>query len=92
MSVRPCARAYTMMYKCREFENECQQGFMAGNIRGFMHLDNGQESIPALMGRARGLHSSTSQLNLSPLYHEHSMDHPAYPTKAAYDERTCVRV
>jgi len=25
---------------------------MAGKIRGFMHLDNGQESIPALLGNA----------------------------------------
>ena len=25
------------------------QAYMAGNIRGFMHLDNGQESIPALL-------------------------------------------
>jgi len=25
---------------------------MAGKIRGFMHLDNGQESIPALVGNS----------------------------------------
>ena len=34
---------------CREFENECGQAYMQGKIRGFMHLDNGQESIPALL-------------------------------------------
>ena len=41
--------AYTMMQVCRDFENECNQAYMAGKIRGFMHLDNGQESIPALL-------------------------------------------
>ena len=43
------ANAYTMMQLCRDFENECNQAYMAGKIRGFMHLDNGQESIPALL-------------------------------------------
>ena len=32
---------------------------------------------------ARGLHSSTSQLNLSRFRHLNSMDHQAYPTKVA---------
>lgn len=41
--------AYEMMQLCRNFENACNQQYMAGNIRGFMHLDNGQESIPALV-------------------------------------------
>ena len=40
--------AYEMMQLCRDFENECNQSYMGGKIRGFMHLDNGQESIPAL--------------------------------------------
>ena len=41
--------AYETMQLCRDFENECNQAYMAGKIRGFMHLDNGQESIPALL-------------------------------------------
>ena len=44
--------AYETMQLCRDFENECNQAYMAGKIRGFMHLDNGQESIPALLGNA----------------------------------------
>jgi pyruvate dehydrogenase E1 component alpha subunit len=42
-------KGYTMMQLCRQFENACNQAYMQGNIRGFMHLDNGQESIPALV-------------------------------------------
>ena len=38
-----------MMQMCRQFENSCNQAYMQGHIRGFMHLDNGQESIPALV-------------------------------------------
>ena len=38
-----------MMQLCRQFENACNQAYMQGNIRGFMHLDNGQESVPALV-------------------------------------------
>merc|ERR1719506_1335483 len=38
-----------MMQLCRQFENACNQQYMQGNIRGFMHLDNGQETIPALI-------------------------------------------
>ena len=34
----------------RQFENACTQGYMQQHIRGFMHLDNGQESIPAFVG------------------------------------------
>merc|ERR1719182_384091 len=41
--------AYGMMQLCRQFENACNQQYMQGNIRGFMHLDNGQEVIPALV-------------------------------------------
>ena len=37
------------MNKARAFENACNQAYMQGKIRGFMHLDNGQESIPALV-------------------------------------------
>ena len=33
----------------RLFENACNQQYMSGKIKGFMHLDNGQESIPALV-------------------------------------------
>ena len=40
---------YEMMQLCRQFENACNQAYMQGNIRGFMHLDNGQESIPAML-------------------------------------------
>ena len=42
-------KAYTMMQLCRQFENACNQAYMQGNIRGFMHLDNGQETIPAFV-------------------------------------------
>ena len=42
-------KAYEMMQLCRQFENACNQAYMQGNIRGFMHLDNGQESIPAML-------------------------------------------
>jgi TPP-dependent pyruvate/acetoin dehydrogenase alpha subunit/pyruvate/2-oxoglutarate/acetoin dehydrogenase E1 component len=41
--------AYEMMQLCRQFENACNQAYMQGHIRGFMHLDNGQEAIPALV-------------------------------------------
>ena len=34
---------------CRQFENACNQAYMQGSIRGFMHLDNGQETIPAFV-------------------------------------------
>jgi TPP-dependent pyruvate/acetoin dehydrogenase alpha subunit/pyruvate/2-oxoglutarate/acetoin dehydrogenase E1 component len=42
-------KGYEMMQLCRLFENACNQAYMQGNIRGFMHLDNGQETIPALV-------------------------------------------
>jgi len=42
-------KAYEMMQLCRQFENACNQAYMQGNIRGFMHLYNGQETIPALL-------------------------------------------
>jgi len=41
--------AYRMMVLCRQFENACNQAYMQGLIRGFMHLDNGQETIPAFI-------------------------------------------
>jgi len=41
-----------MMQLCRQFENACNQAYMQGHIRGFMHLDNGQEAIPALIADA----------------------------------------
>ena len=40
---------YETMQLCRQFENACNQAYMQGHIRGFMHLDNGQESIPAML-------------------------------------------
>ena len=52
LSDEELSEAYKMMQLCRDFENECNQAYMAGKIRGFMHLDNGQESIPALLGNA----------------------------------------
>lgn len=42
-------KAYEMMLLCRNFENACSQAYMQGHIRGFMHLDNGQETIPAFL-------------------------------------------
>ncbi|CAM9197583.1 unnamed protein product [Ascophyllum nodosum] len=42
-------KGYEMMQLCRQFENACNQAYMQGKIRGFMHLDNGQEGIPALV-------------------------------------------
>lgn len=35
-------KSYEMMQLCRQFENACNQAYMQGKIRGFMHLDNGQ--------------------------------------------------
>ena len=49
LSDEEISEAYTMMQLCRDFENECNQAYMQGHIRGFMHLDNGQETIPALI-------------------------------------------
>ncbi len=46
------ADSYEMMQLCRQFENACAQSYMQGSIRGFMHLDNGQETIPALVADA----------------------------------------
>jgi len=42
-------KIYKDMQLARGFENACNQAYMQGKIRGFMHLDNGQESIPALV-------------------------------------------
>ena len=42
-------KSYEMMQECRQFENACNQAYMQGHIRGFMHLDNGQESVPAIV-------------------------------------------
>jgi len=45
-------KAYEMMQLCRGFETACNQAYMQGHIRGFMHLDNGQESIPAMVANS----------------------------------------
>ena len=49
VSKEDLVKGYEMMQLCRLFENACNQAYMQGHIRGFMHLDNGQESIPALV-------------------------------------------
>ena len=49
LSKEDMKKSYEMMQLCRLFENACNQAYMQGNIRGFMHLDNGQETIPALV-------------------------------------------
>ena len=43
---------YKAMQLARGFENACNQQYMQGKIRGFMHLDNGQEAIPGLVDYA----------------------------------------
>ncbi|VEU44659.1 unnamed protein product [Pseudo-nitzschia multistriata] len=43
---------YKAMQMARGFENACNQQYMQGKIRGFMHLDNGQESVPGLLDYA----------------------------------------
>lgn len=43
---------YKSMQLARAFENACNQQYMQGKIRGFMHLDNGQEAIPGLLNYA----------------------------------------
>ncbi|KAL7541752.1 hypothetical protein ACHAXR_011595 [Thalassiosira sp. AJA248-18] len=45
-------KIYNALQLARGFENACNQQYMQGKIRGFMHLDNGQESIPALVDYA----------------------------------------
>jgi TPP-dependent pyruvate/acetoin dehydrogenase alpha subunit/pyruvate/2-oxoglutarate/acetoin dehydrogenase E1 component len=45
-------KLYRAMQMARGFENACNQQYMQGKIRGFMHLDNGQESIPGLVDYA----------------------------------------
>lgn len=45
-------KLYKAMQMARGFENACNQQYMQGKIRGFMHLDNGQESIPGLVDYA----------------------------------------
>jgi TPP-dependent pyruvate/acetoin dehydrogenase alpha subunit/pyruvate/2-oxoglutarate/acetoin dehydrogenase E1 component len=45
-------KLYKAMNLARAFENACNQAYMQGKIRGFMHLDNGQESIPGLVDYA----------------------------------------
>jgi 2-oxoisovalerate dehydrogenase E1 component len=45
-------KLYKMMQLCRGFENSCNQQYMQGKIRGFMHLDNGQEAVPGLVDYA----------------------------------------
>ena len=46
------SKIYKALQLARGFENACNQQYMQGKIRGFMHLDNGQESIPALVDYA----------------------------------------
>ena len=41
--------AHEMMEMSRQFENACQKSYQMGKIAGFMHLNNGQESIDALI-------------------------------------------
>lgn len=42
-------KTYESMQLARLFENACNQQYMGGKIRGFMHLDNGQEvRVPRL--------------------------------------------
>ena len=41
--------AYETMLHARQFENACNQAYMQGSIRGFMHLDNGQEGVTAVI-------------------------------------------
>jgi 2-oxoisovalerate dehydrogenase E1 component len=45
-------KLYKAMQLARCFENACNQQYMQGKIRGFMHLDNGQESIPGMLDYA----------------------------------------
>lgn len=45
-------KLYKAMQLARGFENACNQQYMQGKIRGFMHLDNGQESVPGLLDYA----------------------------------------
>jgi len=45
-------KLYKHLQLCRGFENACNQQYMQGKIRGFMHLDNGQESVPGLVDYA----------------------------------------
>jgi len=42
-------KLYKSIEYMRGFENACNQQYMQGKIRGFMHLDNGQESIPGMV-------------------------------------------
>lgn len=55
-----------MMLICRDFENECAGAYMQGKIRGFMHLDNGQETLPALLA---------DQLNKTDIKYSFYRDH-----------------
>ncbi|KAK1743237.1 pyruvate dehydrogenase E1 component subunit alpha [Skeletonema marinoi] len=45
-------KIYKALQLARGFENACNQQYMQGKIRGFMHLDNGQEAIPGLVDYA----------------------------------------
>lgn len=45
-------KLYKSIVMARNFEIACNQQYMQGKIRGFMHLDNGQESIPGLIDYA----------------------------------------
>eukprot|EP01041_Mallomonas_annulata_P001562 gene1562-3017_t len=40
---------YETLQLSRSFENACNQAYKRGNIRGFLHLDSGQESVSAII-------------------------------------------
>lgn len=44
-------KGYEMMQLSRAFENACNQAYMQGKIRGFMHLDNGQVGVMGALNR-----------------------------------------
>ena len=80
-------KAYEMMQLCRQFENACNQAYMQGNIRGFMHLDNGQRWL-AKRGAKRGaasraLHGLEVATSAAALPHAgRSRSLPSSPTRS----------
>lgn len=60
-------KLYKAMTMARGFENACNQQYMQGKIRGFMHLDNGQEAIPGLVDYA--IHTQDKKFSY---YREHT--------------------
>jgi pyruvate dehydrogenase E1 component alpha subunit len=49
MTKENLSKAFETMVLCRQFENACNQAYMQGHIRGFLHLDTGEETIPAFV-------------------------------------------